>query len=231
MKKKCTSQCAFFNLRVLIGLFVCLAGVFPMLFGTSATGGNPSGEGNPSVQAPSGECPPTITQSASHSVVPFNSIVCADPFNHFDSSYWRAFNMQTFTGGQAYDVTSISFGIQEALSGSGTGQPVTVRLYTNSGAPFPGGNWRDNLLGEETFNVTDQLFTLLTVPFVTTVPAGTFELVMEVFTPDGHPADNRFIIGSNPEEQTGPSYVSWPVCGFPDPDGPGNDLPDHAHRV
>ena len=125
--------------------------------------------------------------------------------------------MQTFTGGQAYDVTSISFGIQEAFSGSGTGQPVTVRLYTNSGESFPGGNWRDNLAAEETFNVTDQLFNLLTVPFVTTVPAGTFELVMEVFTPDGHAADNRFIIGSNPEEQTGPSYVSWPACGFPDP--------------
>ena len=31
------------------------------------------------------------------------------------------------------------------------------------------------------------------------------------------PADNRFIIGSNPEEQTGPSYVSWLVCGLPDP--------------
>ena len=31
MKKKSTSQSAFFNVRVLIGLFVFLAGVFPAL--------------------------------------------------------------------------------------------------------------------------------------------------------------------------------------------------------
>src|SRR6266576_6503661 len=38
MKKKSTSQSAFFNLRVLIGLFVVLAGVFLALFATA----NPS---------------------------------------------------------------------------------------------------------------------------------------------------------------------------------------------
>src|SRR5437899_12337465 len=36
MKKKSASQSAFFNLRVLIGLFVVLAGVFLALFGMGA---------------------------------------------------------------------------------------------------------------------------------------------------------------------------------------------------
>src|SRR6266536_1992527 len=36
MKKKSTSQSAFFNLRVLIGLFVVLAGVFLALLGSGA---------------------------------------------------------------------------------------------------------------------------------------------------------------------------------------------------
>ena len=35
MKKKSTSQSAFFNLRVLIGLFVALAGVSVALFATA----------------------------------------------------------------------------------------------------------------------------------------------------------------------------------------------------
>ena len=36
MKKKSTSQSAFFNLRVLIGLFITLAGVFLALLGFGA---------------------------------------------------------------------------------------------------------------------------------------------------------------------------------------------------
>src|ERR1043166_1293931 len=36
MKKKSTSQSAFFNLRVLIGLFIVLAGVFLALLGSGA---------------------------------------------------------------------------------------------------------------------------------------------------------------------------------------------------
>ncbi len=45
--KKSTSQSAFFNLRVLIGLLIILAGVFVAFFATSATGGTRHGEVNP----------------------------------------------------------------------------------------------------------------------------------------------------------------------------------------
>src|SRR5438105_14412526 len=38
MKRKSASQSAFFNLRVLIGLFVVVAGVFQALFATSGAG-------------------------------------------------------------------------------------------------------------------------------------------------------------------------------------------------
>ena len=54
--------------------------------------------------------------------------------------------MGTFTGGQEYDVTSVSFGIEQAICGTGTGQPVTVNLYANHGSPFPGGDWQTNLI-------------------------------------------------------------------------------------
>ena len=41
MKKKSTSQSAFFNLRVLIGLFVALTGVSLLALGQFATAANP----------------------------------------------------------------------------------------------------------------------------------------------------------------------------------------------
>src|SRR6266849_8759767 len=60
MKKKSTSQSAFFNLRVLIGLFVVLAGVFLALFGMGAfssafaqgKGTKNTNQASPGTQAP-----------------------------------------------------------------------------------------------------------------------------------------------------------------------------------
>ena len=42
--------------------------------------------------------------------------------------------MDTFTGGQAYDVTSFESGIEQAESLFGTDQPLTVNLYANHGS-------------------------------------------------------------------------------------------------
>ena len=42
-------------------------------------------------------------------------------------------------------------------------------------------------------SVPDQAQTIFNVPLAATVPAGTFELVMEVFTPSGQEAGNAFL--------------------------------------
>jgi hypothetical protein len=165
-----------------------------------------------------GTCPSTITQSNSQQITPGNSVSCntgPPGFLHFDTSYWRAFNMATFTGSQAYAVTSVSFGIESATSGSGQGQPVLVRLYANSGGAFPGGS-RTQLV-QTSLTVADQTQTVQAVPLSAIVPAGTSELVMEVFTPSGQGSGNSFIIGSNAAAQSGPSYASSSNCGNPDP--------------
>jgi hypothetical protein len=167
---------------------------------------------------PSGICPPTITQSTNQTVVT-NSVACSDPgIGTLESHYWRAFDMNTFTGGQAYDITSVEFGIEQALSLFGTDQPLTVNLYVNHGSPFPGGDWQSNLLvssGE--IRIPNQEDAIFNVPLTATVPAGTLELVMEVLSPDQTIEHNFFIIGSNPDHETGPSYLSAPDCGNPDP--------------
>src|SRR6266496_4393775 len=59
MKKKSTSQSAFFNLRVLIAAFFCLLGVFLTLFGMGAfssafaqAGGTRNNQASPGTQSP-----------------------------------------------------------------------------------------------------------------------------------------------------------------------------------
>jgi hypothetical protein len=167
---------------------------------------------------PGGSCPPTITESTSQEIVSGNSVACNNGFGTTENHYWRAFDMGTFTGGQEYDVTSVSFGIELAQSGGGVLQQVTVNLYANHVSPFPGGDWQSNLLvSSGPIDVPDQQLTIFTVPLVTAVPAGTLELAMEVMSPDGTAVGNLFFIGSNPDPETGLSYLSAVDCGVVDP--------------
>ncbi len=171
----------------------------------------------PATTAGPGGCPTTITHSLSQSIVAGNSTACFDDNTGFtrENTYWRAFDMNTFTGGQAYDISSISFGVEQA-SGNGLGQDLDVVLWTNNGAPFPAGTLEPLAIFFLTI-INDSLF-MVEIPLdQTTVPAGTLELVMEVSSPDGVANGNVFLIGSNSDGQTGPSYISEPDCGFPNP--------------
>ena len=181
-------------------------------------GCTPTPSPTPSPSGTPGSCPPTITQSTTQSIVDGNSVACNNGFGTTENHYWRAFNMNTFTGGLEYDVTSVEFGIELAASGGGTGQPLTVNLYANHGSPFPGGDWQSNLIGTSgEINIPDQIDSIFNVPLIATVAAGTLELVMEVTTPDGTVVGNLFFIGSNPDPETGTSYLSAADCGVPDP--------------
>jgi hypothetical protein len=166
---------------------------------------------------PSGTCPSTITQSTSQAIVT-GSVACSEPaVRTLENHYWRTFDMATFTGGQAYNITSVEFGIEQASAFEGT-QPITVNLYTNNGAPFPSGDWQSNLLATSgVLSIPDQKGTIFNVPITATVPAGTLELVMEVMAPDTGRNLTFFIIGSNPDPETGLSYLSAPDCGNPVP--------------
>jgi hypothetical protein len=192
--------------------------VVTALFLLSGGGDSAWAVNSASPDQPDQTCFTTITHSSSQQITLGNSLSCNNGppgYVHHDTSYWRAFNMANFAGSQQYSVTSVSFGIDTARSGSGSGQPVTVRLYAGSGGAFPGGS--GTLIATANVTVMDQTQTIFTVPLAASVPAGTFELVMEVFTPNGVAADNSFFIGSNTEPQTGPSYASAADCGNPEP--------------
>jgi hypothetical protein len=114
-----------------------------------------------------------------------------------------------------YTITSVDVGINQA-NAAGPTQPVTVNLYTSSNFPtgFPASL---TLIGTTTVNVADQTNTVLNVPISAVVPAGTAQIVVEVTNPDGTGLGNVFIIGSNDGAETGPSYLSAPLCGLTAP--------------
>jgi len=158
-------------------------------------------------------CLPVITQSTSHAITLGNSASCNDGMTHTDNSYWRAFDMNAYAGGNHYCIYSISFGVEFANSI----QSVTVRLYTtvNFPAGFPGSLTQ---IATTTLNVGPaQNGTVVTTPLVVTVPAGTPQLVMELFTPNGQPGGHRFFVGSNAALETGASYFSAAACGATTP--------------
>src|SRR5437773_7699823 len=148
----------------------------------------------------------TITESSSQAIVTGNSVSCNNGTGHTDNSYWRAFNM----GGAGFSVTSVSFGVESANNT----QPVTVRLYTTMNFPagFPGSLTQ---IGTTTISVgpTDT-GTVRQTPLTATVPVGTSQMVMELFTPDGTTTGHLFFVGSNTATETGPSYISATACGI-----------------
>ena len=130
--------------------------------------------------------------------------------------------MNTFTGGQDYNVTSVEFGIELAASGSGTGQPrqsicmlITVHHSLEAigiqldrhdrGAQHSGSGGRDIQRG------TDGNAAGLGVG----VRDGSR-------LPNGEAVGNCFFIGSNPDPETGLSYLSAVDCGISDPTPTGD---------
>jgi hypothetical protein len=126
MKKKSTSQSAFFNLRVLIGLFTVLVGVFLALVGFGAF----------SVQAQQ----PTVTQSTIYQVLPPG----------FDCSQIRALGLDRQDNLRA---GSIRIACGEAQGGSASLLDTVSHVIQNTLAPEAYGTTDVNLItGADTFS-------------------------------------------------------------------------------
>ncbi len=158
-----------------------------------------------------------LTQSTSQSIIAVNSVSCNSGGLHTDNSYFRAYDMSAFPDG--FDVCELQVGVEQAVGAGGT-QPMTVNVYANSGGAFPAGTLA--LLGTAGVSVADQSLTVLTVPLAVGIPAGTTEMVLEVFTPNGITAGNSFFIGSNNLGESGPSYLMAADCGLTAPTPTGD---------
>ncbi|MEO8197669.1 MAG: proprotein convertase P-domain-containing protein [Thermoanaerobaculia bacterium] len=169
-------------------------------------------QGLPRGSSPRGTCGTnSLTQSTTQTITAGNSVSCNAGGLHTDNSYWRAFSIAAFPGG--FNACEVEFGIEQATGATGS-QPVTVNVYSSTGAAFPGGTLV--LQGTATVNVADQAATVLSVPLAATIPAGA-QMVAEIFTPNGQAAGNSFFIGSNADGESAPSYLSAADCGIATP--------------
>ena len=119
----------------------------------------------------------------------------------------------------------LSSALSRPSAEAGTGQPATVNLYANHGAPFPGGDWNNgsNLIATTgPLNVPDQTNSIFNAALAATLPGSALEFVMEVFIPNGEAQGNSFFIGSNTDPETGLSYISSVDCGITDPTPTGD---------
>lgn len=202
------------NCMVAAGLLVLLAGA------SWGAGFSPSATGVAGTVGRGGEgstCGATLlTQSTSQSIITGNSVSCNAVGIHTDNSYFRAYDMTGFPDG--FDVCEVEVGIEQAVGGAGS-QPITVNVWANSGAAFPPGTLA--LVGTAAVNVADQSLTVLTVPVAASIPAGSTQMILEVFTPDGTAGSNSFFMGSNNLGESGPSYLQAADCGVtvPTPTG------------
>ncbi|HTM22776.1 MAG TPA: hypothetical protein VL172_19775 [Kofleriaceae bacterium] len=157
----------------------------------------------------------TFVQTTSDDILVGNSASCnggSPLYIHKDNSYYRVFDLPALGVSGAFAVTGVTFGVDQALSGDGTTQPISVRLHRLSGQPALA-----NLsqLASTTIELADTEGELHQVPITATVPAGA-QLVVEVFSPDGNADGNTFFLGSNTDGETAPVYLAAPDCDVPD---------------
>ena len=101
------------------------------LRGTAVVGGGVAGTGC-AINSGCGDV--TITESLDPvTIVAGNSVSCNAGGLHTDNSYYREFAL---TG--PFTPCEVDLGIESATSGTGTGQPLTIRLYDTTVAPSAG---------------------------------------------------------------------------------------------
>lgn len=149
----------------------------------------------------------TLNQNTNTTTIAFNTGISC---NAGATSFWRAYNLASFpavTG--PLTINSVRFGIE--VNNTGVAQTMTVNLYNQTGAAFPGGT--RTLIATGTVSITAAANTFYTVNFATapTVPANAI-IIVEVATPVGgvFPAANGL-------GESGPSYISSSACGVPNP--------------
>jgi hypothetical protein len=158
----------------------------------------------------------TLALTTNDTIVSANSVSCnlddgLGTQNHRDNRYFRVFNLPTLGINSAFAVSSVTIGVETAISGTGT-QPATVVLHRLNGAVALANLTQ---IASQPVTIPDQDLQLFTANISGTAPAGS-QLVVELFTPDGVTPGNNFFIGSNAAGETAPSYLVAPDCSVPD---------------
>lgn len=170
-------------------------------------GGIDAGHQDPP-DAGGGGGPVTLTHSNSMALEAGMGEACQNGLGNGRNNYYRVFDLAALGVTGSLQVNQMTIGIQDADSGSGNGQPATLKLHTLNGE-FIVTNLTE--LGRSAVTVQDGSLQVLDVPISATVPAGS-TLVAEILFPNGQSEGNFMLPGANNDGQTGPTYVR-DTCG------------------
>ena len=173
--------------------------------GTTVCAGDPT---RLTAMESAGITPITVSHSSNNTTITaLNSVACPTP----PTSIWRAYNLTTFPAVTSnFTITTVRFGIEAAIPAT---QNITVNLYNQTGAAFPGGT--RTLIRTQVFPVTSaQSNTVYTATFTTPVIVpNTSTVIVEIVST----VANGFFIGSNTAAESGPTYISAAGCGLANP--------------
>lgn len=145
-----------------------------------------------------------------------------------ENEFARLYNLPQL-GYSSFEVTKVSFAIDELTLQAGSELTVEVKIYSSTG-----GTSAANLTYEGGQSVTFTNSTSLTIVEVVLdnpVTISSDEMFISVLVPDGIPTETNCSIGGNSNGETAPAYVRAPGCDTPDfVDYSVNVLPD-AHVV
>ena len=183
-----------------------------------------NGEAGVTIDGPPADAAPvavTLSQTTGTTVAATSSIACGNNADGTtaENSWYRVWKLSDDSISGPFQVTTVSFGVQEA-----TGLPnVQVKVGTYSGAVTPPPAQLDTALitplMAATFAVPNTVSTATTtvmVPISATVPAGG-TLIVEVFSPDQLGTGKYFYLGGNSTGETKPAYLRAPGCSTPQP--------------
>jgi hypothetical protein len=158
----------------------------------------------------------TLQSGDENTVLAANSISCSQAGQHRDNRYMRTYPLIEAGITTDFAITSVDVGIETAES-TGASQLIDVRIHTLAG-PLVLANLTE--IASVTATVPPQIGSILNVPIIGTVPAGS-TLVVEVHTPDGVGPGNTFFIGSNRAGEDTPSFLIGDDCANPEPTAAG----------
>lgn len=180
----------------------------------------------PPIDAAPGMMTKTVSGTNSDTAVEGNSPACTDNTNGGTraSTYYRAFDLSKFGITSDFNVSSVTFAVEDCYNINGNGAVVAVRVGTYDGTAY-GMNTLPGpitiLASNNTVQVPqlDMTVGTVTAPISATIPAGK-KLIVEVDVPDGSGVFELFM-GSNTQGETAPSYFTAAACNFTTPTDPG----------
>ncbi len=124
-------------------------------------------------------------------------------------SVWRVYDLPALGIDDPLTVTKVEVSILVVNVGTRTTVPLTVNLYSQTDAPFPGGTLIP--VGSNTVDVGNIFLRNAAVPVTGTIPRGA-SLVVEARAPDGTATASSILFGANDDYGLAPTYASSIAC-------------------